>query len=266
MNKKIKFLKIGGSVITNKEKTSSLKKKRLSDICRQIADFIGDKNDELLLIGHGAGSFGHTQAEQYRTKQGFVSDDSKIGMTITQNAVANLNRLVVSNLIDLKIPAVSMNASNILLAKQKKSFHADLSVLIRYLEEGLYPVTHGDVIVDLDQGCTIFSTEKIFRVFIEKLTKKGYQISEVIHVTDVDGVLDRDRETIQRIKSNSIENSQDLFTKTKGYDVTGGMRHKVEESIKLAKRGIKTKIINGKKQKNVFNALTNSSFIGTEIS
>ena len=55
------LLKIGGSVLTDKRRESTLREDNLRMVARQIADA---KSSRLILV-HGAGSFGHPQVVKY---------------------------------------------------------------------------------------------------------------------------------------------------------------------------------------------------------
>ena len=61
----IVILKIGGSVLTDKNKISAPKPEEIARMAREISD---GKNTKLVLI-HGAGSFGHHQAKEYRPER-----------------------------------------------------------------------------------------------------------------------------------------------------------------------------------------------------
>ncbi len=72
----IVILKIGGSVLTDKNKISAPRPEDIARMAREISD---GKNTKLVLI-HGAGSFGHHQAKEYGLKDG-LNDRSIKGIT-----------------------------------------------------------------------------------------------------------------------------------------------------------------------------------------
>jgi isopentenyl phosphate kinase len=77
-------------------------------------------------------------------------------------------------------------------------------------------------------------------------------VKEVIHLTQVDGVLDSNKEVIPEITEENWEAVQESIYEPKGYDITGGMKHKIETALKYAKKGVTTRILNGEKP-DVFN-------------
>lgn len=264
MSRPLILIKLGGSVITNKEVPMTVRQDVLTRLVKEIyqarkkitADFI---------IGHGQGSFGHAPALRYKTMDGFINKDSLMGMAITQDCAAQLNRIVVKTFINEHIPATSCLFSNMLVTDKTRPAHWCSQVLDQYLEKGLLPITGGDVIVDQSQGCTIWSTEKVLNHIATEYLKQGRRIQAVIHITEVDGVLDSSNTLISQITAASAEHTYTMINGTKGFDVTGGMKHKIEESLELARKGVPSVILSGLRKDNFQNYLTGNTFVGTVI-
>lgn len=266
MAQNVTLLKLGGSIITNKEVPMHVREDVLTRLVSEIAK-ARVKTGNLYVIGHGQGSFAHAPALRYKTMDGFISDESPIGMAITQDSAAQLNRIVVGECLAQELPAVSLYCSNSVVSKKTKAHHTFTAVLEQYLEKGLVPVTCGDVLVDAEQGCTIWSTEKVLAHFAAELQQlPQFNVREIIHVTEVAGVLDADNAVIPEISQENAAEIKKLMRTTKGFDVTGGMWHKIEESLQLAKQGIPATILSGMKPDNLYNKLIGSDFIGTSIS
>ena len=138
-------------------------------------------------------------------------------------------------------------------------------VLDQYLEKGLLPITGGDVIVDENMGCTIWSTEKVLSFLADYFLKKGWQVNKIIHVTAVDGMLDHNQHTIPFITAQNWPEQKRYLNGVKGFDVTGGIAHKIEEALLLAQKNIQSFILSGFKKDNLFRALTGQDWIGTTI-
>ena len=265
MSQEVILIKLGGSIITNKEVSMMVRERALRRLVEEIAR-ARKKTDSLFILGHGQGSFAHVPALRYKTMDGFINGDSLIGMAITQDSAAKINRIVVGRCLAQELPAVSFAFSSTLVTakKQKKSW--DGRVLEQYLEKGLLPVIYGDVIVDSEQGCTIWSTETIFSFLVPWLQQKTeYEVKKVVHVNELAGVLDHDGQVIPEISLNNAAEVKKMMTKTKGFDVTGGMWHKIGESLKLAKQGIETHIISGLKKDNLYQVLTAQEYEGTRV-
>jgi len=265
MSKSVTLIKLGGAVITDKEKPMSLRQDVLTRLVAEIAKAHKEHPEELLIVGHGSGSFGHHPAAQFHTMDGFVNDKSRIGMAIVQDVAAQLNRIVVKEFLKLEIPAVSVAPSNTVLVADKKPMHFCGDVCEEYLKQDLLPVTYGDVIVDSVKGCTIWSTEQVLAYFAEHFAKHGWKVKQIIHVTEVEGFYDSGKKVVPKISSENWPSLQSALTATKGFDVTGGMGLKVEESLKLAKWGVQSKIISGLVPDRLYKNLIGEETVGTTI-
>ena len=265
MSQEVILIKLGGSVITNKEVPMMVRKR----VLHRLVDEIGRASREsskVFIIGHGAGSFAHVPASRYKTKDGFINGESRMGMAITQDSAAKLNRIVVEDFLVAELPAISFAFSNTLVTKNEQKQSWDGRVLEQYLEKDLLPIVYGDVIVDSQQGCTIWSTEKIFSFLASWLRKETkYVVKQIIHVNGVVGVLDTNGRVIPEMSQRNIGEVEKMITKTKGFDVTGGMWHKLEESLKLAEQGIESRIISGLKKDNLYQVLTDQECEGTRV-
>jgi isopentenyl phosphate kinase len=69
------FLKLGGSLITNKSRPQSPRRALLRQIAEEIARTIADKPALRLVIGHGSGSYGHVSAREFGTRDGVQTPD-----------------------------------------------------------------------------------------------------------------------------------------------------------------------------------------------
>lgn len=265
MHQPVTLIKLGGSIITNKEIPMELRKDVLKRLVREIKQARTKKTDELIVVGHGQGSFAHVPAVKYQTMNGFISEDSRLGMAIVQDSAAQLNRLVVHEFLAAGIPAVTLAPANSLITRHRQPDAFFTEVFEEYIKQGLFPVTHGDVIVDRGQGCTIWSTEEVLAFFAAEFVKRGWNVSQIIHVVEVDGFYDADKHVVPEITAQNWPTLQSALSDTKGFDVTGGMGLKITESLKLAKLGIKSRIVSGLKKDNVYNALVGQEWVGTTI-
>src|SRR3989304_4817410 len=157
--KPITLIKLGGSIITDKDRPMSVKSSRLTALVKQIRRAMKEKPGKQFIIGPGSGSFGHVPAKQYKTLDGFVNGQSRLGMAVVQDAAAQLNRLVVAECIKHGIPAVTFAPSNTLIVDSRHEKENFFQLLESYLAKGMLPITYGDVVVDLKQGCTVCWTK-----------------------------------------------------------------------------------------------------------
>lgn len=239
------LIKLGGSIITHKDKPNTLRAEVLKQLVQEIAA-AQQSSTEQYIIGHGQGSFAHYPAKKYGTKHGFTHADSRIGMAKTLQSVVACNNHVVSACIDAGLPGACYFMNSALVTAADKKQHWSAEVLEMLLEKEMLPITCGDVIVDAQQGCTIWSTEKILGLFAAHFARsKKYTVSRIIHVTDVPGVLDDKKQLIKQITPDNFAQVKKHLYGVNGADVTGGMLHKIEESLVQAQAGTEVRIISG---------------------
>lgn len=266
--KSVILIKLGGAVITDKSIPNTVRLEVLRRLIKEIKQAQG-KINETIILSHGAGSFAHVPAAQYGTIDGFRDDQSRLGMAIVQDSAAQLNRIVVSECLQQGLPAVSLCPSNSLVTdnKQADSFFSD--VFREYIHQGMLPVAYGDVIVDRSIGCTIWSTDKVLSFFAQKFLEHNWQVKKIIHVTQVAGVYrdlhDPDQGIFERITPSNADEVKQSMGVTKGFDVTGGMWHKIDESLTMAKQGVETFILAGEEPRLLKNALMDGKLTGTRI-
>ncbi len=254
-SKSVMLIKFGGAVITNKEIPNTLRPEVLTRLVAELAE-IWKQDRDYVVLGNGVGSFAHVPATRYKTVQGFIDDESRIGMAITQDSAAQINRLVVKECLDAGLPAVTVAPSNSVVTTNTAhhTFYAD--VFEEYMRKGMLPVTHGDVLVDTEKGCSVWSTDKVFTFFAQEFVNRGWHVNNIIHVTEAEGVWKRNHnEWVLDKHGNKViypvitpemrDEVQNAMVTTKGFDVTGGMWHKLEEALRLTKLGITTQIISG---------------------
>ena len=92
--KKLILLKIGGGVITDKTVQYGLREEVLIRLAHEIGDAWQKRGETRLIIGNGAGSFAHYSAHKYRTMEGFVNEESRIGMGWVRHDAVKLNQIV----------------------------------------------------------------------------------------------------------------------------------------------------------------------------
>lgn len=259
------FLKLGGSLITKKDKPFTENRKLIKQIAKEIHRARKKKNFRLL-VGNGGGSYPHVPAKKYRTAEGIINKKSYRGIAEVQDAASRLNRIIVRALLDVGENAISIQPSSVALTKNSRIIEFYLKPLKIFLENNMIPVVYGDVGLDLKQGCTIISTEELFVFLAKKLKPK-----RIISVGIVDGVFTADplkdprAKLIPKITSKNYSKIKKVLAGSAGIDVTGGMLHKVERYLELTKIGIKSYIINGTVKNRLKNALLGERVRGTII-
>src|SRR3989344_1093977 len=98
--KRLVFLKLGGSLITDKTKPMTANLEVIRTLARQIAAAIHEDSNLQLVIGNGAGSFAHYAVITHHMQNGLSTPDKNIGYARVQQAAAQLNRIVVDALLE----------------------------------------------------------------------------------------------------------------------------------------------------------------------
>jgi isopentenyl phosphate kinase len=269
------LLKLGGSVITDKNQPFTAHEDVICRLGREIRQALDDRPDLQLILGHGSGSFGHVVAQKYRTREGVVDtsatacQDSWRGYLETAAAAARLNRLVTDLLLEEGVPVVSYQPSASARCRRGDLMYFDTHPMKQVLEAGLIPMVYGDVAVDAVQGFTIISTEQIFDNIAREL-----QPARIILAGIVDGVYDADPLTdsaASRYEEVTLENWQEVEATLGGspaIDVTGGMFSKVRDMyhLVLAQPPLQVHIVSGMIPGHVASALSGSGRdIGTLV-
>ena len=105
------FCKLGGSVITDKQRASTPRLETIGRLAAEIAVALDSRPELCILLGHGSGSFGHVLAKKYHVQQGIADGQSWWGYAETAAAAGQLNRIVTDTLIQAGVPVVSIQPS-----------------------------------------------------------------------------------------------------------------------------------------------------------
>ncbi|MDI6718567.1 MAG: isopentenyl phosphate kinase [Methanomicrobiales archaeon] len=224
------LLKLGGSVVTHKGGDCRIDEESLAAISRAIAAHMHPG----LLIIHGAGSCGHPEAKRFGIVERGLDPENTAGVYQTHRSVARLNAGVVACLRSAGIEAVGIHALSGSVARNGRLDSFAVEPIRIMLARGIVPVLHGDVVMDIERGATIVSGDQLLAYVARALGATRVGVA-----TDVAGVLDGGR-VIPKIgpataKSLPIGNSSHI-------DVTGGMRGKVQELLRLAEDGVDSHI------------------------
>jgi len=233
-HKNLVFVKLGGSLITAKERSHTPRPETIERLADEIASALRQKPALSILLGHGSGSFGHVPAQRYGTRHGVSGADAWRGFAEVWHEAAALNHLVLDALHRAGLPALAFPPSASVLAHEGKPATWDLGALLSSLEAGLLPVVYGDVVFDSMRGGTILSTEELFSYLAGEL------LPECILLAGIEPGVWRDypaRENlVDALTPTSFADLKQTVAGAQAVDVTGGMLSKVEQSLELVKR------------------------------
>lgn len=261
---KLLLLKIGGGVITDKSVQYGLREDVLTRLAQEIYAGSKELKDTKLIIGNGVGSFAHWSAAKYKTVEGFVNDESKIGMGWVRHDAVKINQIVLEQLLLAGLPSFSFSPSSLMSVESGVTKQIFVESLVDALNNGITPVVHGDVMVDSKKGCAIYSTERVFDE-LAKYFSKTYEVS-VVHISAEEGVYKKGQASIfSEITLHNFVEAKEHLGGSYGVDISGGMLHKVEECLALTKLGIVSQIVSGMVPGRVRDVVAGKQVVGTTI-
>jgi len=262
-NDNLVIIKLGGSVITYKDKPLSpnyLAIEKMANIIKEL------KTHNKIIIVHGGGSFGHYWSIKYdmHTLPSAYSDE---GISRVRESMIKLNSIIVEKFIAINLKPFSIHASSFVF----NNLHCreqimDMMDMIK--NNDLIPITYGDVIHTSGGNFSILSGDTLMNILSVNLKPRFS-----IFTTNVDGIYDnitngnlvpnilisKTRELLTKDADTKIEFSSMVC------DVTGGMKRKISESINIANEGIPVYLINGFYPERMIDIINGSEFIGTSI-
>ena len=255
-------LKIGGSVITDKNGDLAAK----TEVINRLAEEVAKANVKNLIVVHGGGSFGHPTAQKHGIKDGFKQDGQRIGFAETHHVMTVLNGLVMDAFVWHEIPAVSIAPSSCVITESGRIKKLEDEALRMLLKMEFTPVLYGDTTVDEKLGFTVLSGDQIAAYLALK-----FNACKIIMGVDTDGLYDVDPKVNKNAKLFSsltlkeLREIQGKLATPSTTDVTGGMFGKVNELFPAVEKGIPVSIVNGAKRNRVYRALIGEKVEGTVI-
>lgn len=238
------FLKLGGSLITDKRQPETPRLDVIRQVAATIASALRRDRSLRLLIGHGSGSFGHVYGRRYGTRTGVQTPEQWYGFAATADAAARLNRIVIGALLEEQVPAWSIQPGVALRCADGRVEQGPDDTVRLALARDLIPVVFGDVALDSVRGGTIASTEEIFASLAQNLRPQRLILAgEVDGIYTADPLLDPNAQRIPVITPARLEEIGGSLGGSHGVDVTGGMRAKVEESLAMVRTNPRLEIV-----------------------
>lgn len=251
-------VKLGGSVITRKQRSERLRPKVLTRLAEELASSPGP-----LVVLHGAGSFGHPGAVRFRLA---LPPDDRLtpaqrarGAAIVSTEVRRLHLAVLQALVaagarpwSLPPAGLASNRAGALVRMDRAPFEAALAA-------EMAPVSFGDVVPDVDWNHSILSADTIAVELARHLCP-----SRVLFVSDVPGVLKPASSGRPSIYPTLTDEAlARLGVRAGGADVTGGIRGKALAMQAIARLGVDAGLISGLSDGALARALRGEAVHGT---
>ena len=259
---RLTILKIGGSVITDKQGQLAAKTREIN----RLAEEIHGTGMQNLIIVHGGGSFGHPSAEEYAIKEGYKEESQKAGFSVTHHYMTVLNGLFMDSLIWQDLPAVSVSPLSCIITENGRIKEFEEASVKSLLKMGFIPVLYGDTVLDTKLGFTVLSGDQLVSALAIR-----FGAARIIIGVDVDGVYDADPKLVKTAKMmghltlEELKGLQNKLGKATTCDVTGGMLGKMAELISAIELNIPVTVVNASKPRYVYKALEGEAVTSTII-
>jgi len=240
------LIKLGGSIITNKGKPQSARRKTIDNILKQIK-----KINEPMILVHGGGSYGHYWSVKYgmHTKPARYSLK---GLSVVKNSMIELDKIILDSAAKNRINTYSLPPTDFMTGTQPLSHQrpliGDISPSVLLPIPSGFPLWSSPHLSYLFSGGVIMTT-------IGKILKPRLSV----FVLDVDGVYS---DTKSKKLIYDFKKEKPTISKNK-MDVTGGMARKITEAVKMSKSGLKVFFVNGNKPQRIVEAVSGKKFEGT---
>ncbi|MFW9821752.1 MAG: isopentenyl phosphate kinase [Candidatus Thorarchaeota archaeon] len=259
------LLKLGGSLLTDKDKPKSIRKNIVESAVQQIID----ANKKIVLI-HGGGSFGHPLAKEFSISTGINLNIPKqiLGLTKTHQSMNSFNSYLIDKFLEYEFPVLSIQASSIFIKDTQGISMSSIDIIETSLDLNIMPILYGDIILDKSGSFSIISGDQIILELCRNLRR--YCISKVIFTMEADGIYITDFQNSQNYAllpecyADDLDNLNlaDLGQKI---DVTGGIKGKLDFIKKICHQNIPVQIINGLKEGYIYKSLKNQKLDCTHI-
>ncbi len=214
------LIKLGGSIITNKEKPLTSNRNSI----RRIATSLKNVNEPLVIV-HGGGSFGHYWSVKYDMHTKPERHEAK-GVSVVKNSMIELNSIVLESFLESGLKPYCLPPSDFMIGD--KPLANKVKEIPKIAKTGLMPISYGDVMWYGKNKFYILSGDRIMGILSKLLHPRL-----AIFVTNVDGVyLD-----MKSKKLLSEITTEKPITSEVPMDVTGGMSRKIKEAFNISKHG-----------------------------
>ncbi len=245
------FIKLGGSLITEKRGRFQARAETLQRLAGEIARARAANPALQIVLGHGSGSFGHVAARESGYDPS-VGHPSTLALAQVGAAAAALNQQVRDALLAAGVPALSLPPSASAVLHEGQLREMAVEPFTRLLAMGGVPLTFGDVVLRSEGGGGIASTEAVFNFLAPLLRPKRLLLLGI-----VEGVLAHAPVAqapapplLREITQQRWQTVREGLGGSHGTDVTGGMRNKVEEVLALLQRlpSLQARIVSGEEE------------------
>ncbi len=259
------IIKLGGSVITEKEGNRfEVKREVIARIALEIKKAV-EENGFSLIVVHGAGPFGHTNVVEYDLNDGVHTERQEEGLAKTIKDCNFLDSVVVEELQKAGIKASGFDPNKIVEQDKRKIVDFDTSGVEEALGKGETPVLYGQMVPDKTLNASVMSGDAAIAFLAREFGAK-----KVLLGTDVAGIYTADpkknpnAERIEVIDESNFDVILEKVAEASTVDVTQGMKGKLTK-LKDQLQGTTAVIFDANKEGEFYRALKGEKVEGTEV-
>ena len=246
-------IKLGGGLITDKEKICTPNLEAIDKLC-QIISMI----DRRVILVHGAGSFGHMKSKRYRLAEGRIVDMQQDSAVLE---VRN-DMMVLNSIIKQSLEKYGIKSETFPPREWVRGTGPEFSGELPLSKD--VTIVFGDVVPDPQKEFGILSGDDL-------MYRYSTEIEDVDHAIFAMGGADG----LLRVPPE-LATDEDLFEiwspdmkfdglHAEEFDVTGGIGLKATRGAMIASKGIDVWLVNGKYPERILEIIGGKNPTGTKI-
>jgi len=232
-------VKLGGSLITRKDKPLTPNLFAIRAVSKGVQQALrrDTENQIRLFLVHGGGSFGHYYPKMYHLSSSECANGNSEGVAKTAAAMQEIHSIILKEFVKNGVYCKTADVSEILNFKGNSMSEDGKQTILDYFDEGLTPMSFGNVRVT-SKGTTIVSGDTVCLALARSLP-----VNRVIFAMDIDGIY-KNPQLKGRIY-RSLKQSDTIISKSRRFDVTGGIERKMECAFEISECGSDVFFLNG---------------------
>jgi isopentenyl phosphate kinase len=256
-------IKLGGGLITNKNKAKTLDKDAINKVC-EIIKILTEEEYKIIIV-HGAGSYGHILSKEMKISEGInheIYEKQIKAVKQIREDMKELNNEVIDSLKKVNLDSVGFPPS-IWAMNTGKEFIGNIDIFEKEIGE-IIPICFGDVVQrdDENEFGILSGDDLMYRLSME-IPEVNFT---VFLLGDVDGVMDKPPDNLDANLISTWKKYDSIKTSHNSeVDVTGGMDLKLLRASEIANKIENVWFLNGNNPERILQLVRTGSTIGTKI-
>jgi isopentenyl phosphate kinase len=234
-------VKLGGSLITNRDTVGGFDRERSDRLARCVASRLAAGPTDLILV-LGGGSFAHPIVAGHGiSRAGAHADPSRLFELPVH--LFRLKHLFIESLCKHGVTALPFETLSYLTTVRSAINAAFLAPIRTTLGLGYVPVLSGGLVADLELGVRPVSSDRI-----PVVVSQGFHLRRFISLTDQPGIVREpgSGEIFRTVSRQDYHQVSAAISPPVRVDVTDGMRGKLDAALELARLGVQSVIADGR--------------------